>query len=371
MGSLIQPYQVANFLGYLIGHGVLSKVMPAPTYTGTKLADGSTLKYKVTGFRTLLLLLALWYLCGYRFNLFNPAELADNYWSYCLIANIFAFSLATYLYFKGTRARAAAAASKDKKKTDSHHGSGGFISDFVMGTELNPSILGLDIKLFILRPAMMGWMFINLSFLDVHLKNYGTVSIPMLLYLIFSTAYVTDYFFFEIFMTSTWDIVAEHTGLMLMWGDIVFIPFFFSLGNFHLAYVHTTAPEWLSGLSIGVFVLGYVIFRQCNAQKHQFKHEPSKPIWGSAPRVFGGRLLASGWWGLARHANYLGDILMAVAYGLPSGFNSVMPWLYAIYLTILLVHRERRDEARCSKKYNAVWEEYCKAVPSRIVPFIY
>lgn len=33
----------------------------------------------------------------------------------------------------------------------------------------------------------------------------------------------------------------------------------------------------------------------------------------------GKRLLVSGWWGLVRHPNYLGDLLMALAWSLPCG----------------------------------------------------
>ena len=36
----------------------------------------------------------------------------------------------------------------------------------------------------------------------------------------------------------------------------------------------------------------------------------------------GKRLLVSGWWGLVRHPNYLGDLLMALAWSLPCGETS-------------------------------------------------
>ncbi len=38
-----------------------------------------------------------------------------------------------------------------------------------------------------------------------------------------------------------------------------------------------------------------------------------------ATLVPGSRLLISGWWGYVRHPNYLGDILMAVAWSLTCG----------------------------------------------------
>jgi len=45
-----------------------------------------------------------------------------------------------------------------------------------------------------------------------------------------------------------------------------------------------------------------------------------------------------------------------------------MPFFYVIFLTILLVHRAFRDDEKCSKKYGRHWEEYCKAVPYKIIP---
>lgn len=67
----------------------------------------------------------------------------------------------------------------------------------------------------------------------------------------------------------------------------------------------------------------------------------------------------------------MGDSLMALSYGLCAGFTGVMPYFYWIYLSILLVHRAQRDDTRCRSKYGASWEEYCRRVPWRIVPYVY
>ncbi len=82
-------------------------------------------------------------------------------------------------------------------------------------------------------------------------------------------------------------------------------------------------------------------------------------IWGKGIKLIDGKLLASGWWGVARHANYLGDILLAVSFSLPCiviGFPSsigdfLLSYGYPLYLIILLVQREYRDEQRCRAKY--------------------
>lgn len=40
-------------------------------------------------------------------------------------------------------------------------------------------------------------------------------------------------------------------------------------------------------------------------------------------------------------------------------------------MSILLVHRARRDERRCRAKYGDKWDEYCRAVPYTMIPGIF
>jgi delta14-sterol reductase len=70
--------------------------------------------------------------------------------------------------------------------------------------------------------------------------------------------------------------------------------------------------------------------------------------------------------------NYLGEVLMASGLALSLGWPLMIgPWLYPLYYVLLLGTRERDDDRRCAEKYGAVWEEYRKRVPWRIVPGIY
>lgn len=57
-------------------------------------------------------------------------------------------------------------------------------------------------------------------------------------------------------------------------------------------------------------------------------------------------LLTSGWWGISRHANYLGDLMMSLSFCLTCGFTHILPYFYIIYMAILLGGRVFRDEAR-------------------------
>jgi len=38
---------------------------------------------------------------------------------------------------------------------------------------------------------------------------------------------------------------------------------------------------------------------------------------------------------------------------------------------VLLLPRERDDDARCAAKYGALWQQYVQRVPYRIIPGVY
>ena len=80
-------------------------------------------------------------------------------------------------------------------------------------------------------------------------------------------------------------------------------------------------------------------------------------------------LLASGFWGYSRHFHYVFEIALAFFWTLPVLFDHFLPWFYVIFLTLLLVHRAHRDDARCAHKYGDHWREYCALVPNKIIPW--
>jgi protein-S-isoprenylcysteine O-methyltransferase Ste14 len=162
--------------------------------------------------------------------------------------------------------------------------------------------------------------------------------------------------------------------VILQFGDYMWIPFVFSLQAVYLVD-QWTMPVWYRVLTLALFLIGYYIFRESNYQKFQFRQDPRVYIWGAPAKTIstsnGRKLLVSGWWGRARKVNYLGDILMAISMSMPCGFHYFLPWLYPVYLTILLINRAKRDNDRCQAKYGKYWDEYCKTVPYTIIPYIY
>jgi Delta14-sterol reductase len=111
------------------------------------------------------------------------------------------------------------------------------------------------------------------------------------------------------------------------------------------------------------------------------------------PTARGKKLLVSGWWGLVRHPNYLGDIICQIAIGLSAGtkdeykflfskvlfvrvffvagFGHFFPWAVPVLSILCLLHRVSRDNSRCQSKYGDAWSRYCDKVKHRVLPKIY
>jgi len=321
------------------------------------LKDGTRLTYHLNGFNSLVLTLFLWFLFAHHWELFSASIIVDNIVGFAVVANAWALIFSVILLVKALASGVAYT---------------GFLHGFVLGSELNPRMLGLDCKMFSLRPGMIGWVLLNLSFLGKHMQlNHGEIAWPIALAVGMQVFYVLDYLWFEEYMTSTWDIISEHFGLMLVWADYVFIPFCFTVAQWHLLYARDSLSSLQAIAILEVFVVGFVIFRWSNIQKHTFKHSPSSLVWGRPPETIAGKLLVSGFWRYSRHANYLGDILIGLAWCLPVQRGPIWAYFYFFYIVILLVQRERRDNQRCQEKYKATWAAYTKKVPYRIVPWVY
>jgi 7-dehydrocholesterol reductase len=255
-----------------------------------------------------------------------------------------------------------------------------------MGVELNPRFgEWFDFKLFHNgRPGIIAWTLINLSMAAKQYELHGHVTNSMVGVNILHAIYVVDFFWNENWYLRTIDIAHDHFGYYLAWGDSVWLPYMYTLQSFYLVTnpVELSVPYFIFVVAIGLF--GYAIFRSVNDQKDKFRHSKGKcHIWGSPARYIEctfmtsdgvtskSFLLTSGWWGLSRHFNYVGDLLISLAFCMCCGTRHLLPYFYIIYMTILLVHRVGRDDVRCRQKYGKYWEEYCATVPAKILPYVY
>lgn len=190
----------------------------------------------------------------------------------------------------------------------------------------------------------------------------------------------------EVMHLYTYDIFAEKLGFKIAWGCLAWYPFFYCSG----AWPAVIAPaqddlQPITCVMIAVlYFVGWALTRGANLQKYVYKTRAAEP---GAERTLLGRwllpmstvpgtqLLCGGFWGLARHINYLGEILQGAALALPGSLvsttcvGSALPWAYPLYYLAILIPRQADDEIVIRSKYgHAAFEAYAKRVPYRIVP---
>lgn len=253
-------------------------------------------------------------------------------------------------------------------------------ADLFLGRLENPQFLErrVDAKMFLYLVGAVMLELNALSFAAHHVMAHpGAASPGVLVHLGLLTWFVCDYLVFERVHLYTYDLFAERVGFKLGWGCLAFYPYFYAIGLWALA--DQPDPEVPTALTIAaalVFFTGWSLARGANMQKFTFKRDPERVFLGVfAPRVVtdGERtLLCSGFWGVSRHVNYLGEILMATGLALALGYLTCpWPWLYPLYYVALLFPRERDDDRRCAAKYGELWDRYRAEVRYRIIPGVY
>ena len=341
-------------LAFVVVLFVGSRLLPGRRMEGPDF-DGKTRTYKINGL-AMYGLAALAAGLAQVFGWFSLAVLHAHFFALFVAANVFAFALSALLYRQGVRAQGAAS---------------GKLAGFFYGVQGQPTWFGVDLKFFSYRPSLIALALFNASFAVVQYEAYGELTLGMMLYQAFTFLYVLNHFHHEHGMIHTWDIASERFGWMLVWGDYVLVPFFYSLPGWWLVH----APEPLAPAAAAAIVLlyafGFWLFRGANGQKHRFKRDPRAVIWGRPAESLDGRLLVSGFWGIGRHLNYTGEICIYLAFALTAGFASWAPYLLPAWLIGLLWHRSRRDDRRCRAKYGELWERYTKRVRFAMLPFVY
>lgn len=422
-GGLMNTKATLAVLAYYAFNLILYAVLPGKQVEGTKLRTGKKLKYKFNGniksghyqlhgltlgvaFETAVVTLGLAALG----SLFSGAEFSlwtfiwDNYVPLLSASIVISYALAIFTYVRSFQVKAG---DKQSRELAAGGHTGNLIYDFYIGRELNPPVdipfIGkIDIKSYMeLRPGMLGWLVLNFAFMARQYHSYGYITDSMLITVFSQVVYVIDALWNESAILTTMDITTDGFGFMLAFGDLVWVPFTYSLQARYLAVHPVQLGVWGC---LGVFAvqgLGYYIFRASNNEKNKFRTNPEDPSVKHLEYIetkAGSRLLVSGWWGTSRHINYLGDWIMSWAYCLPTGlagyvvkpsitgfftgrphvvpgeargWGTLITYFYMAYFAVLLIHRAARDDEKCRRKYGKDWEEYCRRVPWKIIPYVY
>jgi Delta14-sterol reductase len=384
-------YCMLIILGWFLFQVLLERCLPAEMVAGAPIRYHPTnanykLLYRINGhlafWITLLMALVGWP-SGYESSPPNNTIVFQfgpfPYWSFlyeyfaelALATILLCVMFNTYLYIHSFRP----STRNDPVILAPGGNSGNIMYDFFIGRELNPRphpSSTLDWKEFCeLRPGLIGWLLLNISCAHEQYKVLGYVSGSMMLIQIFHGIYVWDALYQERAILTTMDITTDGFGFMLLFGDLCWVPFTYSLQARYLVH-HDPQFQWYHlAVIVLMHMVGYVIFRSSNGQKDTFRRNPSDPSVAHLSYLStqrGTKLLTSGWWGMARKINYTGDYIMGLSWCFTCGFDSIIPYYYAIYFLILLVHRSERDDHMCQEKYGADWTKYKQIVPYRFIP---
>ena len=341
----------------------LHLALPARKVAGyvTDESTGKPLEYRLNGLLVLLVMVVLWVVLGLT-GVLAWDWLHTHRWSgligSCVLGLL--FSVAAVLPAPATGRS--------------------LLADLYFGRWLNRQFFGgrVDAKMFLYLAgaAMLG---LNLLAFTAHhmLAFPGAYSPGVILYSALFLWFVTEYLLFERVHLYTYDIFAERVGFKLGWGCFTFYPYFYLIGLWATAHrPDPGTPWWLLVVFALVFFAGWTLTRGANLQKYWFKTRPERPFLGfMEPEILSdgkNALLCGGFWGVARHVNYLGEIVQAVGLTLALGYPGAWAaWFYPLYYVALFLSRERADERRCATKYGDLWTEYRARVPRRIIPWVY
>lgn len=372
-GSLFPIFVI---FGYLIYAVTMTIILPGELYSGPVTDKGNTPVYKNNGMLFFIVTLIIFIIGSGVLEYFgySVTVICDRYGEFLFLFNIIGLVFCLFLYVKGMFF----------PSSSDNGASGNPIFDYYWGVELYPRIGGVDVKLITnCRWGMMVWSLAVMLFWFKSLKVYGFVDSHFVT-MILIELYLAKFFHWESGYMKTIDICVDRAGFYLCYGCFCFVPLFYVLPSIYLAY-HPVYLGYI--LTIIVLLLGMLcLFINYDADRQRFEVRSTDGnclVWGKEPVIIRAKyillngeqkeniLLASGYWGISRHFHYLPELGLAFCWCTTAMFHGLIPYLYFIYLSILLVHRSMRDDTKCFNKYGDYWLQYRELVPYKIVPCLF
>ncbi|MEZ4299123.1 MAG: hypothetical protein R3B70_29510 [Polyangiaceae bacterium] len=370
-------FRAALILGVFLAVELILLVgLPGKTYEGPLSPTGARPRYKLNGVLAFVVTLALFFGASHWLKLFSPGIVWDEFGPILSTVVVFALVLCLALYFKGVH----------RPSTGDHSRSGNFIFDYYWGTELHPQIFGVSLKqLLNCRFGMMGWAVIIVSFAEkqAELLHQRPTS-SMLVCVGLMLAYVFKFFWWESGYFTSLDIMHDRFGYYICWGVMSWVPAVYTLPAQYLVLHGKEISQPYAYFCAALGALSLWSNYAADAQRQRVRATGGDTlVWGKKPVLVHARyttadgeehrslLLASGYWGIARHFHYVPELLLALAWSLPAGASHFVPYFYVSFLAILLFDRSVRDDKRCRTKYGKYWEEYCGRVRWKILPGIF
>jgi 7-dehydrocholesterol reductase len=365
----------AMLAGFVLVQAVFVRMLPGRIHEGPVSPAGSRPRYRANGVASLMVTHLLYFGGSYGLGWFSASVVYDRLGELLITTSLACLVFCCYLYIRGRYAPASA----DTNAT------GNAVLDFFHGIELHPSVAGIQLKqLLNCRVGMMGWSLIVVSCAATQYGNIGYLSSGMLVCTVLQLVYVAKFFWWETGYFATLDMMHDRLGYYLAWGVTNWLPAVYTVAPQYLVTKPVDLPAWAADTLLVVGLGAIAVNYQADRQRQRVREGAlDAQIWGRPPELIeasyltadGERrqslLLVSGWWGVARHFHYVPEFVVALAWTATTGFANALPYLYPLFLAILLLDRVGRDDRRCHAKYRQYWDKYCARVRWKVLPFIY
>lgn len=377
--------EAVKFIVCFMGVGALLELLPGKVEYGPETLTGHIPKYTDNGVKHCLVFTFLFFAgsnLGFG-NLYDFGIMYDLFPDSIAFLNIFGICFCVFLMLKGLYL----------PSTGDCGSSGSIVKDFLWGTELYPRIFGWDLKRFVnCRFSMSYWQLAGLSFAYRSYTLHGNVvDYGLLLSAISQYLYLFKFFWWEMGYMRSIDIIVDRAGFEIQWGCLCYVPAVYTLHSRFCVQHPSQLSPLVAGLLFVMSLAGVVLNYAADRERDVFRATNGKAlVWGKPAKFIEAEytvvdrktgeetkkkslLLASGFWGVARHFQYFFELTAAWSWCFLANplVNGVIPLFYAVFLTYLLIDRANRDSKKCRLKYGKHYEEYCKLVPYKILPGIY
>ncbi|BES93043.1 Ergosterol biosynthesis ERG4/ERG24 family [Nesidiocoris tenuis] len=352
-----------GYLGFLVSQMVLA-ALPLGLSLGT-LGRPDNHKYRANGLASIIVTAAV--LIGVKlYTTFPIVKLLDMSLPILTTSILTAIVLSVALYVKAVYQKTA---NHDYGKT------GNVLYDIFAGAEVNPRVGPLDVKTALLRTALITTIIYNslLIYKEVDGKGLAQISVNAVLVAALQIVFSLDFVIFESDLLSSFTVNQDGTGLLLLLHGALF-PFWITLLPKYLYLSRTPHNVWLSSIAGVVFLIGYIIHRISNHQKRKVKKDssavPSKDVIHSRSSV----LYKGGLWGLVRHPNYLGALIIYSSWSVLALAAAPVHWIPVAISVVNLVEiatQIARVESRSEERHGAIWNSYAAQVKYRILPRVF
>ena len=257
------------------GTWLLNMVLPGRRARGSATdCKGKQLEYKLNGLACVAVLLVVLYALTYLLPSIQLDFIIINFRACATVGCVIGVLASVCLHVAGDSWPGHVSAHEMTP-------SGSAVKRFFLGAELNPRLLGLDIKMWLYLVGVF-MVILNMVASVVYCHHYSTTGLhPLfLLYVAEMLWFCFDYLIFEHIQLTTYDLFAENVGFKLAWGCIFFYPFFYPVGVWPLLPLpaETATPveqlQLFPGqcvVSAALFLGGWILSRGANLQKYAFK----------------------------------------------------------------------------------------------------